>query len=285
MSDSGFKFFGTGHAAVLTCIAAAAAVVTAGCSLVTLGIADSLGSPDMKKITNARETGYAVSFRIRPETVTDAADETGALPEDSGNGTSFTMLTTSGYLILDIVRKTDNTVTKKMRVVEYPEKSLYALELSVPAEKNTHKRYAYAFPDEKTMSQAIGFADFYSVKGLANYLVSVKDADCARPSEDTYRDLELLTGCRGSGFKYGVDSFVNFDNGFVFPKYFTYKGPASESFSFEIEGVKNINAQKVKSSDRMMKELDRDFRQKLARGLAREADASDVKAIRKLAGD
>ena len=105
------------------------------------------------------------------------------------------------------------------------------------------------------------------------------------PSEDSYRDLELLTGCRGPGFKYGVDKFVNFDNGFVFPKYFTYKGPASESFSFEIESVKNINAQKVKASDKMMKELDRDFRQKLARGLAREADASDIGSVRKLADD
>ena len=140
MTDSGVKFFATGHAGVMTCIAAAVAVVTAGCSLVTLGIADSLGSPDMKKITNARETGYAVSFRIRPESVAEAEDENGVLPAVSQDGTSFTMLTTSGYLILDIVRKTDNKVTKKMRVVEYPEKSLYALELSVPAEKNTHKR-------------------------------------------------------------------------------------------------------------------------------------------------
>ena len=265
-------------------VAASLTVLTAGCSLVALGIAGSLGNPDMKKIDNAREVGYAVSFRLRDGE--EASSEGDAVPaKASVNGTSFTMLTTGEYIILDIVRKNGGSVTRRMRVVEHPARSLYVLELSVPAEKNTHKRYAYAFPDESTLSRAIGFADFHSVKGLSGYLLSVKDADCTRPSNENYRDLELLTSCKGKNFRYVVNEFANFDNGFIFPKYFTYRGPASRSHDFVIEGVKNVNASKVKSSNKLLSELDRDFRQKLNRGLAKEADASDVEFIRKLAGD
>lgn len=285
MTDSKFRKSRSVFSGMASCLVAASlTVLTAGCSLVALGIAGSLGNPDMKKIDNAREVGYAVSFRLRDGD--EASSEGDAAPaKASVNGTSFTMLTTGEYIILDIVRKNGGSVTRRMRVVEHPARSLYALELSVPAEKNTHKRYAYAFPDESTLSRAIGFADFHSVKGLSGYLLSVKDADCTRPSNENYRDLELLTSCKGKDFRYVVNEFANFDNGFIFPKYFSYRGPASLSHDFVIEGVKNVNASKVKSSNKLLSELDRDFRQKLNRGLAKEADASDVEFIRKLAGD
>lgn len=287
MTDSKFRISRSVLSGMASCLVTAASltVFTAGCSMVALGIAGSLGNPDMKKIDNARNVGYAVSFRLREGAEDVSTEGDAVLTKKSANGTSFTMLTTGEYIILDIVRKKGGSVSRKMRVVEYPARSLYALELSVPAEKNTHKRYAYAFPDESTLSRAIGFADFHSVKGLSGYMLSVKDADCTRPSNENYKELELLTSCKGSDFRYAVDEFANFDNGFIFPKYFTYRGPASQSHGFEIEGVKNVNAAKVKSSNKLLSELDRDFRQKLNRGLAKEADASDVEFIRKLAGD
>lgn len=279
-----FKSSAAGFTGILSALTAAAVLSfsVAGCGLVAMGITESLGSPDLKKISNAKEIGYAVTFRT-PAVASDVtAEETAAARK---NGTTFTMLTTQKYIILDIVRKNNNRVSRKMRVIEYPDKDLYALELSVPAEKNTHKRYAYAFPDEYTLSQAVGFADFYSLRGLSNYLISVKDKDCTGPSGKTYRELELISACKGNGFRYKVESFINFDHGFIFPKYFSYMGPASESHYFEVDGVRNVNSDKVRASSKLMNEVNRDFSQKLARGLAKRADASDIRTIRKLVED
>ena len=60
-----FKSSAAGFTGILSALTAAAVLSfsVAGCGLVAMGITESLGSPDLKKISNAKEIGYAVTFR------------------------------------------------------------------------------------------------------------------------------------------------------------------------------------------------------------------------------
>ena len=157
--------------------------------------------------------------------------------------------------------------------------NLYAFEYAVPAEKNTYVKKAYSFSSEKELSRALGITDFYSIKSLTDYLLSVKDDGCSTVRENDYKGLILLEECSGSDFSYKVTDFANFDNGFVFPKTFSYRGYNGRTYNYEVTSVKNINSKKINTSNRLMKNVAVEFKERIRNGEVERADGSDLSDI------
>ena len=250
-------------------------VMLSGCAAATMALVNLTGNPDMKKIENARSAGYALQMNVVNSDLMSDADFNAP-----GLQTGFSILKTSNYLVMDAARVTDKKKTLiRVRVIEMPADNLYAFEYAVPAEKNTYVKKAYSFSSEKELSRALGITDFYSIKSLTDYLLSVKDDGCSTVRENDYKGLILLEECSGSDFSYKVTDFANFDNGFVFPKTFSYRGYNGRTYNYEVTSVKNINSKKINTSNRLMKNVAVEFKERIRNGEVERADGSDLSDI------
>lgn len=264
-------FIRTGAAA----LALAAAALLPGCALVAYQLAGALGSPDFKKIENARQTGFLLTFREVP------AEESAGNPAPSGTGadggrtagtvaeTSLILLSTSDYLVLEINRLADGALESKTSAISYPAKAMYALETGIAGPEGRLTERTFSFANEKALSRAVRPGDFRSLKNLAAALLSDPRAECAEKKTDEYRELELITECRGPDYAYKVESFMNYDGGFIIPEYFTLSGPRGETTRYRVGAVANVGAETVKGS---LEIFDGAYGEMIERGLALPAE-------------
>lgn len=112
----------------------------------------------------------------------------------------------------------------KWRLLVVPAVGLYVIELQKLEAKN--QRLTLAFHDMQTLLEAFPLFKGVLWEELAQMLVPITPQGCSDLKFVEHQGEKLVANCTMEklGFSYSVDRYVSFDNGFYFPKLFSWHG-------------------------------------------------------------
>lgn len=137
---------------------------------------------------------------------------------------------------ISLTRTRDNTIARViansregkskilLSVFEASSVGLYIVELEVYNLANEQiVNEIYSFKSARDLYSVIPLLNGMPLDRIADYLVSFRSEECKKSDFVTYNDKEFLDECLIIEGLYKVEKWVSFDNGFYFPKVFSFK--------------------------------------------------------------
>ncbi len=242
------------------------------CSFLGTSLLSGSDPIDMKRIEKTQAYGY---FAVMNTIVGDYNVE-------------IKLASTKTLLFADMQTMDKHGYTTAIRVSQLPNLGLYILAVKrIDNHGQNVGMVEYSFQKVEDMYAVTPFLKDIPLAQVADYLVSLRSAECQEKDFVEFDDWQFLNRCRIDKGQYLVKEWVNYDAGLYFPKEFTFTNMWGENQSFITNGANALDKKQIMMIKEQEITLNREITEDMRKGKIEPAsDLNEVKVkLHALASD